>query len=318
MIEPLVTDKRDNLFPIIHDDIWELYQKEKASFWVPEELDFVSDIKDWNALTDNEKFFIGNTLGFFQISDGIISENLVSNFSAEFEAPEIKFFYNFKSMMEDIHQHTYNLLIDTYIKDSNQKGRLLNSNKIEYIKAKTDWCLKRFDKSNTIHERLLAENIFEAIFFSGSFASIFWLKKRGLMPGLCEANAIIARDEALHVQAGTLILNKMVNKINALKVYELVEEAMEIEIEFITKSIPVSLIGMNSKLMIQYIKFVSDRLLIDLNYKPLYNVTNPFDWMDMISLDSKSNFFERKVVEYNKAGVGENMDKKEIVFDEDF
>ena len=318
--EPLLLERRDNLFPIIHDDIWNMYTNAKASFWVPEEIDLQFDTKDFNKLNDNERFFIKNILCFFAVSDSIISDNTSEHFSSKFKnVHEIKYFYNFQTTIEDIHQHVYNLLIDTYIKNSEEKIKLLNVNSYSYIKAKADWCIKNLNPNEmSLHERILIQNIYEAIFFSGAFCSIFWLKKRGLMSGLCQANHLISKDEGLHVNFGALILNKLIHKIPQLRIYALVDEAVEIEIEFITKSLPIELIGINSNLMIQYIKFISDGFLIKLGCKKMYNVENPFDWIEMISLDSKSNFFEKAVSEYNKANVGVDPDKNKMSFDEDF
>ena len=306
------------LFPICYQDIWEKYKNQMSVFWTVEEIDLSKDRNDWDKLSDNDRHFIKNILAFFAGSDGIVLENLGSRFMSEIQIPEAKCFYGFQIAMENIHSETYSLLIDTYIKDSSEKDRLLNAiDTIPCVKKKAEWALKWIDdKNSSFALRLIAFAIVEGIFFSGSFCSIFWLKKRGLMPGLTFSNELISRDEGLHTDFAVLLYTKYIrNKLPEEQIHSIFSEAVNIEKEFITESLPCNLIGMNSELMKQYIEFVADRLLSQLNYKKLYNTKNPFDFMEMISLRGKTNFFERRVSEYSKTGVGVN--KENMVFNLD-
>lgn len=321
--EPILTENKNRfvIFPIKHHDIWQFYKKQEASFWTAEEIDLHQDISDWERkLSDDEKYFVKHILAFFAASDGIVNENLAENFVNEVQYPEAKFFYGFQIMMENIHSETYSLLIDTYVKDEKEKNQLFNA--IEFFPAimkKAQWALKWIG-SDSFAERLIAFAAVEGIFFSGAFCSIFWLKKRGLMPGLTFSNELISRDEGLHCDfAVHLHNNHLVNKVSKERIKEIIVDALNIEREFITESLPVSLIGMNATLMTQYLEFVTDRLLVELGCERVYNASNPFDFMDMISLQGKTNFFEKRVSEYQKAGVlnGEKSDQK-ISFDADF
>ena len=321
--EPLLQENKDRfvIFPIKHHDIWEWYKKCEASFWTAEEIDLHQDLNDWSTkLNDDERYFIKHILAFFAASDGIVNENLAENFVNEVQYSEAKFFYGFQIMMENIHSETYSLLIDTYVKDDAEKDNLFNAIEVfPAIKKKADWALKWIE-SDSFAERLIAFAAVEGIFFSGAFCSIFWLKKRGLMPGLTFSNELISRDEGVHCDfAVHLHNNHLVNKVPKERIKQIITNALDIEKEFITESLPVSLIGMNSKLMTQYLEFVTDRLLVELQCEKIYNVTNPFDFMDMISLQGKTNFFEKRVSEYQKAGVLNNDTRsEEISFDEDF
>ncbi len=321
--EPILQENPNRfvLFPIQHDDIWKMYKKAEASFWTAEEIDLHADLVDWeNKLNDNEKYFIKNILAFFAASDGIVNENLAENFVAEVQYTEAKFFYGFQIAIENIHSETYSLLIDTYIKDKEEKNNLFNAiETLDCVKKKADWALNWIDNGN-FAERLLAFAAVEGIFFSGSFCSIFWLKKRGLMPGLSFSNELISRDEGLHCDFACLLYNNHLNnKLSKERVEEIITNAVEIEKEFILEALPVKLIGMNSELMSQYIEFVADRLLLELGNEKVYNVENPFDFMEMISLQGKTNFFEKRVGDYQKAGVM-NASSEEAKFsvDEDF
>ncbi|MGV3630089.1 MAG: ribonucleoside-diphosphate reductase small subunit [Bacteroidota bacterium] len=321
-VEPILepNDNRFVLFPIQHDDIWQFYKKAEASFWTAEEIDLGQDLIDWeNKLNDNERHFIKHILAFFAASDGIVNENLAENFLSEVQYTEAKFFYGFQVAIENIHSETYSLLIDTYIKDTADKNHLFNAiDTLDCVKKKADWALRWIDKGN-FAERLVAFAAVEGIFFSGSFCSIFWLKKRGLMPGLSFSNELISRDEGLHCDFACLLYNKhVVNKLDKNQVKEIIVDAVEIEKEFITDALPVKLIGMNSDLMSQYIEFVADRLLVELGNEKVYNVSNPFDFMDMISIQGKTNFFEKRVAEYQKAGVMSNKEDQSFSLDEDF
>lgn len=321
--EPILMENKDRfvLFPIEHDDIWQYYKKAEASFWTAEEIDLHQDINDWKNLSEDEQYFIKHILAFFAASDGIVNENLAENFVNEVQYTEAKFFYGFQIMMENIHSETYSLLIDTYIKDPEERDRLFHA--IEYfeaIKEKADWAL-RWIESPSFAERLIAFAAVEGIFFSGAFCSIFWLKKRGIMPGLTFSNELISRDEGLHADFACHLHNHhLVNKVPVERITQILDEALSIERKFITESLPVRLIGMNSDLMIQYLEFVTDRLLVELNCPKLYNVSNPFDFMDMISLQGKTNFFEKRVSEYKKARVqteSKEAEKMEDVFNFD-
>ena len=323
MVEPILKENKDRfvIFPIKHHDLWEWYKKCEASFWTAEEIDLHQDLTDWKTkLNDDERYFIKHILAFFAASDGIVNENLAENFVNEVQYSEAKFFYGFQIMMENIHSETYSLLIDTYVKDDAEKDKLFNAiETFPAIKKKADWALKWIE-SDSFAERLIAFAGVEGIFFSGAFCSIFWLKKRGLMPGLTFSNELISRDEGVHCDyAVHLHNNHLVNKVPKERITEILTDALEIEKEFITESLPVSLIGMNAKLMTQYLEFVTDRLLVELNCYKVYNSTNPFEFMDMISLQGKTNFFEKRVSEYQKAGVLNNDTRsEEISFDEDF
>ena len=320
--EPILTENKDRfvLFPIKHDDIWQFYKKAEASIWTAEEIDLSPDLIDWeNKLNDDERHFIKHVLAFFAASDGIVNENLAENFVAEVQYTEAKFFYGFQIAMENIHSETYSLLIDTYIKNAEEKNKLFNAiETLECVKKKADWALKWIEEGS-FAERLIAFAAVEGIFFSGSFCSIFWLKKRGLMPGLAFSNELISRDEGLHCDFACLLYNNhLVNKLSTDKIKSIIIDAVEIEKEFILEALPVRLIGMNSDLMSQYIEFVADRLLSELGCKKAYHVSNPFDFMDMISIQGKTNFFEKRVGEYQKAGVlskqGEQKFDTEVEF----
>jgi len=303
ILEP--NDGRFVLFPIQHNDIWSFYKKAEASFWTAEEIDLSADIIDWeNKLNENEKHFVKHILAFFAASDGIVNENLAENFLSEVQYTEAKFFYGFQVAIENIHSETYSLLIDTYIKETAEKNYLFNAiNTMACVRRKADWALKWIEKGS-FAQRLVAFAAVEGIFFSGSFCSIFWLKKRGLMPGLGFSNELISRDEGLHCDFACLLYNNhLVNKLSSEEIREIILDAVEIEKEFILEALPVKLIGMNSDLMSQYIEFVADRLLLELGNEKVFNVTNPFDFMDMLSIQGKSNFFEKRVSEYQKAGV---------------
>lgn len=319
--EPILQENPNRfvLFPIQHQEIWAMYKQAEASFWTAEEIDLSQDIVDWEGkLTDDEKHFIKHVLAFFAASDGIVNENLAENFLAEVQYTEAKFFYGFQIAIENIHSETYSLLIDTYIRDNQEKDMLFNAiETLDCVKKKADWALRWIEKGS-FAERLIAFAAVEGIFFSGSFCSIFWLKKRGLMPGLSFSNELISRDEGLHCDFACLLYNNLVNKLPEETVREIISDAVEYEKEFVTDAIPVKLIGMNADLMCQYIEFVADRLLVALNCQRLYNASNPFDFMDMISLQGKTNFFEKRVAEYQKAGVMGGNEDRSFSVDEDF
>jgi ribonucleoside-diphosphate reductase beta chain len=320
--EPILKEdpNRFVLFPIKHDDIWSFYKKSEASFWTAEEIDLGPDLHDWeHKLNDDERFFIKHVLAFFAASDGIVNENLAENFVAEVQYTEAKFFYGFQIAMENIHSETYSLLIDTYIKDKNEKNKLFNAiETIPCVTKKAEWALKWIE-NGTFAERLIAFAAVEGIFFSGSFCSIFWLKKRGLMPGLSFSNELISRDEGMHCDFACMIYNDhVINKLSKETVTKIITDAVEIEKEFVTDALPVSLIGMNAKLMQQYIEFVADRLLSELNCDKVFNSPNPFDFMEMISLQGKTNFFEKRVAEYQKSGVASGKESQVFKLDEDF
>lgn len=320
--EPLLQEnpRRFVLFPIEHDDIWKFYKKSEASFWTAEEIDLHQDVSDWdNKLSDDERHFIKHVLAFFAASDGIVNENLAENMVNEVQYTEAKFFYGFQIMMENIHSETYSLLIDTYIKDPKEKDYLFNAiENLECVKKKADWAMRWID-NGTFQERLIAFAAVEGIFFSGSFCSIFWLKKRGLMPGLSFSNELISRDEGMHCDFACLLYNKHIkNKLPKQTIEDIIVDAVKIEQEFVSDAIPVALIGMNAEMMCQYIEFVADRLLVALGNEKVYHVENPFPWMDMISLQGKTNFFEKRVGDYQKAGVLSDRDKQVFTLDEDF
>lgn len=319
--EPLLMENKNRfvLFPIQHDDIWQMYKQAEASFWTAEEIDLSPDLKDWATLNDGEKHFISHVLAFFAASDGIVNENLATNFMNEVQFPEAKCFYGFQIMMENIHSETYSLLIDTYIKDSREKDKLFNAlETVPCVTKKGEWAL-RWIQSENFTERIIAFAAVEGIFFSGSFCSIFWLKKRGLMPGLSFSNQLISRDEGLHCEFACLLYNNYVqNKLPQERVYEIIIDAVKIEKEFIIDALPAALIGMNSTLMAQYIEYVADFWLTRLGYAKYYNTPNPFDFMDAISLQGKTNFFENRVAEYQKAGVMTEKEGSKFSLDEDF
>lgn len=320
--EPLlVPDKsRFVLFPIKHTDIWDMYKKAEASFWTAEEIDLAMDHKDWVNLSSNERHFVSHVLAFFAASDGIVNENLAMNFSNEIQCSEARCFYGFQIAIENIHSEVYSLLIDTYIKDIPEKAKLLNAiETVPCVNKKANWALKWCNRNTaSFAERLVAFSAVEGIFFSGSFCAIFWLKKRGLMPGLGFSNELISRDEGMHCDFACLIYNKLVNRLPQETVFNILRSAVTIECEFVSQALPVELIGMNSTLMSQYIQFCADRLLVALKYDKLYKTANPFDWMEMISLQGKTNFFEKRVGEYSKSGVGVESSLQVISFDEDF
>lgn len=322
-IEPILQENKNRfvIFPIKHHDIWEFYKSMEASFWTAEEIDLSQDLNDWNnKLSDDERYFVKHILAFFAASDGIVNENLAENFVNEVQYAEAKFFYGFQIMMENIHSETYSLLIDTYVKDEAEKDDLFNALEVfPAIKKKADWALQWIE-SDSFAERLIAFAAVEGIFFSGAFCSIYWLKKRGLMPGLTFSNELISRDEGVHCDFAVHLHNHhLVNKVPKERIRSIIVDALNIEREFITESLPVSLIGMNAVLMTQYLEFVADRLLVELGCEREYNTTNPFDFMDMISLQGKTNFFEKKVAEYQKSGVmNTDGDAQKISFDADF
>ena len=314
--EPLLQENPDRfvIFPIKHADLWAKYKQHMAVFWTPEEIDLSKDMKDWEKLTDNERHFIKNILGFFAGSDGIVMENLASRFTREVQWPEAKFFYGCQNLLEAVHSETYSLLIDTYISDKKEKDELLRATStIPCVKKKAEWALSWIDsKDADFGTRLLGFAAVEGIFFSGAFCAIFWLKQRGLMPGLTLSNEFIARDEGLHTDFACLLYSKVVNKLDKKKAYKIIKDAVKIEKQFITKSLPCELIGMNAELMSQYIEFVADRLLLQLGYPKTYKATNPFPFMERISLENKDNFFEKRVSTYAKAMVGK--DRAEMTF----
>jgi len=321
-LEPILAenDGRFVLFPIEHDDIWKYYKDNEACFWTAEEIDLSADLNDWNnKLNDNERHFIKHVLAFFAASDGIVNENLAENFVAEVQYTEAKFFYGFQIMMENIHSETYSLLIDTYISDPKEKDYLFNAiETMPCVQKKAEWALRWID-NGTFAERIVAFAAVEGIFFSGSFCSIFWLKKRGLMPGLTFSNELISRDEGMHCDFACLLYNNhIVHKLGPGVVTGIIKDAVEIEKEFVSDSLPVNLIGMNAEMMCQYIEFVADRLLSELGQEKVWNVENPFPWMDMINLQGKTNFFEKRVGEYQKAGVTADQSKQTFSLDEDF
>lgn len=314
-LEPILQENPNRfvLFPIQHADIWQWYKKSEASFWTAEEIDLSQDMKDWNELNDGERHFISHVLAFFAASDGIVNENLAENFVNEVQYTEAKFFYGFQIAMENIHSETYSLLIDTYVKDNKEKDHLFRAvDTMDCVKKKADWALRWIDEGS-FAERLVAFAAVEGIFFSGSFCSIFWLKKRGLMPGLTFSNELISRDEGMHCDFACHLYNEhLKQQLSEDTVRKIITDAVEIEKEFVTDALPVSLIGMNAELMRQYIEFVADRLLSELNCSKEYNSSNPFDFMEMISLQGKTNFFEKRVGEYQKAGVKNSANEQEM------
>jgi ribonucleoside-diphosphate reductase beta chain len=316
----LLQENKDRfvLLPIKYPEIWKMYKKHEASFWTAEEIDLSPDLKDWERLSNDERHFIKHVLAFFAASDGIVNENLAVNFMKEVQLPEARCFYGFQIMIENIHSETYSLLIDTYIKDPVEKNRLFHAiDSVPCVQKKAQWALKWIN-DGSFAERLVAFAAVEGIFFSGSFCSIFWLKKRGLMPGLSFSNELISRDEGLHCDFACLLYSMLETKLSQERIHAIIRDAVENEHEFVTDALPVSLIGMNSKLMCQYIEFVADRLLVALGYDKIYNATNPFDFMETISLQGKTNFFEKRVAEYQKAGVMNTKEQQEFKLDEDF
>lgn len=310
--EPILKENKDRfvLFPIVQPDIWKFYKQAEASFWTAEEIDLSQDLTDWKNLNDGERHFITHVLAFFAASDGIVNENLAEHFVSEVQYTEAKFFYGFQITIENIHSETYSLLIDTYVKDPKEKDKLFHAiETMDCVKKKAEWALRWIDKGS-FQERLIAFAAVEGIFFSGSFCSIFWLKKRGLMPGLTFSNELISRDEGLHCDFACHIYTQhVVNKLPKQRIIDIIKDAVEIEKEFVTDALPVNLIGMNAVQMCQYIEFVADRLLNELVGEKVYNATNPFDFMEMISLRGKTNFFEKRVAEYQKAGVMTSTEK---------
>jgi ribonucleotide reductase beta subunit family protein with ferritin-like domain len=315
IIEPLLQDddSRYVMFPLQDQDIWQMYKKQVECFWRAEEIDLSKDMAHWESLTNQERYFISMILAFFAASDGIVLENLASRFMGEVQLSEARAFYGFQIAMENIHSETYSLLIDTYIKDREEKMTLFKAiDNFPCIKKKADWAIKWInDKRSSFGTRLIAFACIEGIFFSGAFCSIFWLKKRGLMPGLTFSNELISRDEALHTEFAVLLYSKLNKKVSKSKILEIIKEAVEIEKEFISEALPCRLIGMNCDLMCQYIEFVADRLAVQLGQDKLYNTNNPFDFMEMISIEGKTNFFEKRVAEYALA----DKTKTEDVFD---
>ena len=315
--EPLLQQENPHrfvLFPIHYNDIWWMYKKAEASFWTAEEIDLSADLTDWVRLSDTERHFISHVLAFFAASDGIVNENLSSNFATEVTVPEARCFYGFQIAVENIHSETYSLLIDTYIKDPDEKIHLLHAiETIPCVQRKARWALNWCNPTNvSFAERMVAFAAVEGIFFSGSFCAIFWLKKRGLMPGLSFSNELISRDEGLHCDFACLLYSKLLNRLPETRIIEIINSAVIIQMEFIVDTLPVELIGMNSSMMCDYIKFCADRLLIALGYQRHYKIKNPFEWMEMTSLQGKTNFFEKRVGEYSKSGVG--VDKADQIF----
>ena len=304
-------EKRFVIFPIKYDDIWKMYKKAEANFWTAEELDLSKDLNDFQInMNEDERYFVENVLAFFAASDGIVNENLVERFCNEVQLLEAKFFYGFQIAVENIHSETYSLLIDTYVKDSQKKNKLFNAiDTIPSVKKKADWAMKWInDKSSNFGTRVIAFAAVEGIFFSGSFCSIFWLKKRGLMPGLCHSNELISRDEGLHTEFAVLMYSMLSDKPSKETILEIIKEAVELEKEFITESLPCNLIGMNQDLMKQYIEYVSDRLLLMLGLEKIFRVENPFEWMELISVQGKTNFFEKRVGEYANVAKSDTKD----------
>ena len=309
-VEPICRDdpSRFVLFPIQNPDLWDMYKRHEASFWTAEEIDLSQDLEDWAQLKDGERHFISMVLAFFACSDGIVMENLMHNFQQEVSLPEARCFYGFQIAMESVHQETYSLLLDTYVKDQQEKNRLLAGySGVPCVKRKADWALRWMDRSRPFGERLVAFACVEGIFFSGSFCAIFWLKKRGLMPGLCFSNELISRDEGLHCDFACLLHNMLERPASADSVRRIIKEAVEVEKSFICDALPVSLIGMNASLMSEYIEFVADRVCRSLGVPEMYGTRNPFDWMEMISLSGKTNFFEKRVSEYKRCSVNSSQ-----------
>jgi len=320
--EPILAENPDRfvLFPIKYDTIWKWYKQAEASFWTVEEVDLTPDQIDWETkLSADERHFVKHVLAFFAASDGIVNENLVLNFMREVQIPEARCFYGFQVAIENIHSEMYSLLIDTLIKDPKEKDFLFHAlSNLDCVSKKGQWALRWIENAPTFAHRLIAFAAVEGIFFSGSFCSIFWLKKRGLMPGLCFSNELISRDEGMHCDFACLLYSMLQQKLDPAEVEAIITEAVEFEKEFVTDALPVSLIGMNADLMSQYIEFVADRLLVALGNPKVYNTSNPFPWMDMISIQGKTNFFEKRVGDYQKAGVMANRDDQKFSMDAEF
>ena len=320
-MEKILTENpgRFVIFPIEHNDIWEFYKQHQAAFWTAEEVDLTNDIRDWENLTDNEKYFIKNVLSFFAASDGIVNENLAENFYREVQYPEAKFFYGIQLAMENIHSLMYSLLIDTYISNAKEKDECFNAiDRLPAVQKKAKWALEWIEKAS-FAERLVAFAAVEGIFFSGSFCSIFWLKKRGLMPGLCQSNELISRDEGMHRDTAVLVYrNHIVNKLEKQTIVDMIKDAVEVEKEFVNECLPYNLKGMNKKLMGDYVEYVADHLCNELIGERVYKTENPFHWMSLISLENKGNFFERKVTNYAKQTVLSKKEENEIIFDAEF
>lgn len=320
--EPLLCENPDRyvMFPIADADIWSMYKKQMQCFWRVEEVDLGSDMVDWDKLNMNEKHFIKMVLAFFAASDGIVSENLAQRFMNDVQLPEARAFYGFQIMMENIHSEMYSVLIDTYIRDKTEKMELFRAiQNFDCIRKKADWALKWIaDKNSTFARRLIAFACIEGIFFSGSFCSIYWLKKRGLMPGLTFSNELISRDEGMHTDFAVLLYSKLLHRLTDAEVRAIVMEAVDIEKEFICQAIPCRLIGMNAEMMMRYIEFVADRLVLQLGYKKIYNATNPFSFMEMISMEGKANFFEKRVGDYSLVSESkhsiDNLFEEEVAF----
>lgn len=306
LAEPMLKENASRfvIFPIQHKELWMFYKKAQASFWTAEEIDLANDHRDWEGLQPDEQHFIKHVLAFFAASDGIVNENLVERFCSEVQYPEARSFYGFQIMIENVHSETYSLLIDTYVKDKAEKHRLFNAlETVPCVRKKADWALRWIEGSNRFAERLVAFAVVEGIFFSGSFCAIYWLKKRGLMPGLTFSNELISRDEGMHCDFACLLYSMLEKKLTDAELHAIVGEAVEYEKEFVCDALSVSLIGMNADMMSQYIEFCADRLLVALGASKLYDARNPFDWMELISLQGKTNFFEKRVAEYQKANV---------------
>merc|ERR1719433_1569879 len=305
------------MFPIQHPDIWEMYKKHEASFWTAEEIDLSSDNKDWERLSSSERHFVKHVLAFFAASDGIVLENLAAQFSTEIQLPEARAFYGFQMAMENIHSETYSLLIEQYIRDPTEKDEVFNAIRtMPAVREKAEWAIQWMNRENCFAERLVAFAAVEGILFSGSFCAIYWLKKRGLMPGLTFSNELISRDEGLHAEFACLIYSMLQNKLPDDVVHDMIRAAVEVERRFICDALPCDLIGMNSELMTRYIEFVADRLLSALGHPKLFRASNPFDWMELISLQGKTNFFEKRVGDYQKAGVMSSVQNKDGINEE--
>lgn len=320
--EPILAENPDRfvILPINYAEVWKMYKTSVASFWTAEEVDLTQDITDWEKkLNDDERHFIKHVLAFFAASDGIVNENLVLNFMREVQIPEARCFYGFQVAIENIHAEMYSLLIDTYIKDPKEKDYLFHAlQNLPCVAKKGEWALRWIENAPTFAHRLIAFAAVEGIFFSGSFCSIYWLKKRGLMPGLTFSNELISRDEGMHTDFACLLYSMMQNKIEPAEVKAIITEAVEFEKEFVTDALPVSLIGMNAEMMSQYIEFVADRLLMSLGCDKAYGTANPFPWMDMISIQGKTNFFEKRVGDYQKAGVMAKREDQVFSMEADF
>jgi ribonucleotide reductase beta subunit family protein with ferritin-like domain len=315
MSEPLLQENPDRyvLFPINHPEIWKMYKDSLASFWVVEEVSLTDDMSDWAKLTDDERHFIKHVLAFFAASDGIVLENLLGRFSTEVQIPEARAFYAFQGMMENVHSEMYSLLIDTYISDETEKDKLFHAiDTFPCIKKKAEWAIQWItDDTSNFASRLVAFAAVEGIFFSGSFCSIYWLKEKGIMPGLTFSNELISRDEGMHTDFACLLYSMLNEKLSEAEIHKIINDAVTIEKEFILEALPCSLLGMNKELMSQYIEYVADRIIVQLGYSKLYNATNPFDWMEMISIKTKTNFFEKRVAEYRKANIGSATDAED-------